>query len=128
MGNGRKVGVSKLSRAIKSSQSSSSATRRRQVVASRSLAERRVEVDRHRKEAVTTLLRRIEQHRRENEMDISSFEDLDFMAGMDTNNLFDILDDEPMHGGEVNESTGMFDGGEFIEVLKRRKPSFGCLK
>ncbi|KAL5508706.1 hypothetical protein ACEPAG_4791 [Sanghuangporus baumii] len=122
MGNGRKGGVSKLSRAIKSSQSSSSVTRH-QVVASRSLAERRVEVDRHRKQAVTTLLRRIEQHRRENEMDISSFEDLDFMVGMDANDLFDILDDEPMNDDEVRESTGMFDGSEFIEVLKRRKPS-----
>ncbi|KAL5514583.1 hypothetical protein ACEPAG_1899 [Sanghuangporus baumii] len=121
MGNRRKGGVSKLSRAIKSSQSSSSVTRR-QVVASRSLAERQVEVDRHRKQAVTTLLRRIEQHRRENEMDISSFEDLDFMVGMDANDLFDILDDEPMNDDEVRESTGMFDGSEFIEVLKRRKP------
>lgn len=147
MGNNkRKGGVSRLSKSFVASSSKvpSAGTKHRDVVASRTLAHRRSEVDRHRREAVAcktfvlvakgtvltfsiALWRKLEQRRRENAECNDFFGDFDFMDGLDIDDLLEMLDDEPMdldEAAEGNEAMGAFDGSEFIAALKRRKSRY----
>ncbi|KAL5512071.1 hypothetical protein ACEPAG_3592 [Sanghuangporus baumii] len=122
MGSGRKGGVSRISKSIKPSQSSSTVVRQRHVVNANSLAARRAEVDHRWKEAVSVLIRQIEQRRQENEMNIDSFDDLGLLSGMDHNDILELLDDGPWVDDNVDEKDTLeFSGQEILDALQQRK-------
>lgn len=56
-------------------------------------------------------------------MDIDSFGELDFLAEMNDNDILELLDEDAWVDDVIDKGdTVEFDGGEFLEALRRQKP------